>query len=109
MIVMLVLGFVGSFQFVGIDRLLSRITKSDFDGNIAYYPLITALTAVLMAILLLIWQDGIEYYFSEFTIWPSGYGFSARAVWDLLIANAIIFVVMLIESITCGKIICVIR
>ncbi len=106
MIVMLVIGFVGSFQFAGIDRLLGRITRNDtYDGNIAFFPLAAALTGVLMAILMVIWQDGIEYYLSNFSLWPSGYGFSAWAVWVLLVANAIVFVIMFIESLTCGNII----
>ena len=59
-----------------------------------------------MAILMVIWQDGIGYYLGDnFTLWPSGYGFSAWAVWVILLINAIVFVIMFIESLTCGNII----
>jgi hypothetical protein len=106
MLVLLILGLVGSFKFGYIDQLLNRITKNDYEGKVAYFPLITALSGVFMAILMVIWQDGIGYYLSDnFTLWPSGYGFSAWAVWVILLINAIFFVIMFIESLTCGNII----
>jgi len=106
MLVLLILGLVGSFAFRHIDSLLNTITRNDYDGNIAFFPLITALSGVIMAILMVIWQNGVEYYLGDnFTLWPSGYGFSAWVVWVLLLINAIFFVIMFIESLRCGNII----
>ncbi|MBU2650493.1 MAG: SH3 domain-containing protein [Bacteroidetes bacterium] len=106
MVVMLILGLTGSFMFKGIDSLLNTITRNDYEGNVAFFPLTAALTAFVMAILMIIWQDNIEYYLGEnFTIWPYGYGFSAWAVWLLLLVNAVAFLIMFIESLTCGNLI----
>ena len=106
MVVLLIIGFAGSFAFEHIDGLLAAITGSDYEGNLAFFPIMTALTGVVMAILIVIWQDGIEYYIGEnFTIWPSGYGFSAWAVWVLLLSNLIVFSILVFESLSCGNLI----
>ena len=106
MIVSLGLGIGGSFGFEWIDGLLNGITRNDYEGNIAFFPLAAGFTGFVLAFLLLFWQDSIEYYLGEnFSIWPAGYGFAAWVVWILLIINLVAFLIMLFESITCGSII----
>ena len=106
MVVLLAIGLGGSFMFERIDGLLDRITNSDYEGNVAYFPIFAGFTGVVFAILMIIWQDSIEYYlFENFSIWPAGYGFAAWVVWIALVINLIIFIFLLIESLTCGSII----
>ncbi len=106
MVVLLVLGFLGSFRFAGIDRMLNGLTRNDFDGNIAYFPIFIAFSAVVMAFLMIIWQDDIEYYIGEnFSLWPVGYGFAAWAVWSLAALNAVVFLIFFFESLFCGNLI----
>ncbi|MDA3861267.1 MAG: hypothetical protein PF445_08565 [Melioribacteraceae bacterium] len=106
MILFLAIGIGGSAGFGGIDGMLNAITGNDFDGNIAFFPILTGFSGFILAILMVIWQDGIEYYlFENFSYLPSGYGFAAWIVWIVLVVNILVFVFMIFESLTCGNII----
>lgn len=106
MILFLTIGLGGSFKFETIDGLLDKITKSDYEGNIAYFPIVAGFSGFAFAFLILFWQDSIEYYLSDnFTIWPAGYGFGVWLVWIVLAVNLIVFLILLFESLTCGSII----
>ena len=102
----LLFSFGASMQFAWVDGVLSSFSNSEYEGNLAFFPVFTGLSGVVFAILMVIWQDQIEYYLgSNFTFWPSGYGFSAWAVLLLIVANSVIFVMMIIESLGVGNII----
>jgi len=105
MIVFLIIGFGGSLKFESIDGLLERLTKSGYDGNVAFFPIVTAFSGFLFAFIILFWQDEIEYYLGDnFSFWPAGYGFGAWLVWIVLAINLIAFLLLLYESVTCGSI-----
>jgi len=105
MIVFLVVGIGGSLKFEFIDGLLERFTKSGYDGNVAFFPIVTAFSGFLFAFFILFWQDEIQYYLSDnFSFWPSGYGFGAWLVWIVLVINLIAFLLLLFESVTCGSV-----
>jgi hypothetical protein len=106
LVVLMILGFLGSFRFAAIDRILNRLTRNDFEGNTAYFPIFMAISAVLMAILMVFWQDDIEYYIGQnFSFWPVGYGFPAWAVWSLAAINSVVFLIFFFESLFCGNLI----
>lgn len=103
-LVLMIIGFWGSFKFAYIDQVLNSMTRNDYEGNLAFFPVFMGLSAVIFAVLMVIWQDGIEYYIGEnFSIWPVGYGFAAWAVWTVLAFNALIFLRLLYESVLCGN------
>ncbi len=106
MVLLLLIGIGGSLKFESIDNLLNSITGNDYEGNIAFFPILTGFTGFVFALLMLIWQDGVQYYlFENFSIWPGGYGFAAWVVWITLIINLIVFIILFIESVACGNII----
>jgi len=106
MILFLGLGIGGSAGFGGIDGMLNAITGNDFDGNVAFFPIITGFSGFILAILMVIWQDGIEYYLIDnFSYWPAGYGFAAWVVWIVLVINLLVLLFMIFESLACGNII----
>lgn len=103
-LVLMIIGFWGSFKFAYIDQVLNSMTGNEYEGNLAFFPVFMGLSAVIFAVLMVIWQDGIEYYIGEnFSIWPVGYGFAAWAVWSVLAFNALIFLRLLYESVLCGN------
>ncbi len=106
-VVVLLFSFGASMQFTLVDGILASITKNeDNEGNVAFFPIFSGLSGVIFALLMVVWQDSIEYYLSQnFSIWPAGYGFSAWAVWILIIVNVVFFALMVIESLNCGNII----
>ena len=105
-LVVLLISYGASMKFHVVDGWLNGFTQNDFEGNLAFFPVFTGLSGVVFAILMVIWQDQIEYFLTEnFTLWPSGYGFAAWAVWVLLLANTAIFGLLLNESLLCGNII----
>ncbi|MBU0473535.1 MAG: LamG domain-containing protein [Bacteroidetes bacterium] len=105
MILFLTIGLGGSFKFEAIDGFLDKITKSDYEGNLAYFPIVAGFSGFAFAFLILFWQDSIEYYLSDnFTIWPAGYGFGVWLVWIVLAINLVVFLILLFESLTCGSV-----
>lgn len=102
MILMLAIGLGASFKFPAIDGIIGAATGSEY-GNIALFPLITGFVGFLSAILLIIWQDDIDYYFSNFSFWPAGYGFAAWAVWVFLLFILIGLVMLIVESLSTGN------
>jgi len=105
-VLIILIGFVGSFKFASIDQLLNRITNNDYEGNIAFFPLIVAFSGVLLAFLTVFWQGSVEYYLTEnFSLLPKGYGFVAWTIWAIIVIDAIFFILLLIESFACGNII----
>lgn len=94
----LLLGILGIVFFGSIDGGLGRMTGSDYIGA-AYFPIVAGITAMLFAIIFVIWQDPIEYYLGEnFTLWPYGYGFGTWTVWLLIMILGVTFLIMFFES-----------
>jgi hypothetical protein len=94
----LLLGILGVVFFSSLDGGLGRMTGSDYVG-MAYFPIVTALAAVLMALIIVFWQDSMEYYFADnFTLWPYGYGFGTWAAWFVMMITALTFLIMVLES-----------
>jgi hypothetical protein len=104
MVLMLVIGLGASFKFPAIDGLIGAATGSDYE-NVAFFPIITGFVGFLSAILVIIWQDDIDYYFSNFSFWPSGYGFAAWAVWVLLLLILIGLILLIVESFSTGNVV----
>lgn len=107
LVVMAIVGFVGTFKFAFIDGVLARMTGNadkDFEGGASIFPIATAIAGFIMAFIIIIWQSSVEYYFTNFSIWPVGYGFSTWLVWLILLALTVVFVYVLYESFTCGNI-----
>lgn len=95
----LALGILGIVFFGAIDAGLGNLTRSDYSG-MAYFPIVTTICGVIFAILLVLWQDPIEYYLMEnFTLWPYGYGFGTWLAWLVLAVMAVTFVITFFESI----------
>ncbi len=106
MILFLGIGIGGSAGFGGIDGILNAVTGNDFDGNVAFFPIITGFSGFILAILMVIWQDSIEYYLIDnFSYWPAGYGVAVWVVWIVLVINLLVLLFMIFESLTCGNII----
>jgi hypothetical protein len=106
-VVVLLFSFGASMQFTWVDGVLASITKNEeYEGNLAFFAIFSGLSGVIFAILMVVWQDSIEYYLSQnFSIWPAGYGFAAWAIWVLIIVNVVFFALMVVESLNCGNII----
>ena len=104
MVVLLAIGLLSSFYFGFIDKLIGTITKSDYEGTMAFFPLITGLAGFLIALPLIIWQDDVQYYIDNFSVWPVGYGFAAWVIWSLVLLVFLGFLFLLFESFTCGSI-----
>lgn len=106
MLLSLGIGIGGSFGFGGIDNLLNTITGNDFEGNIAFFPIMAGFSGFVLAFFMVFWQDEIEYYlFDNFSLWPTGYGFAVWVVWIVLAINLLIFLFLIFESLSCGSII----
>lgn len=94
----LLLGILGVVFFSSLDAGLGRMTGSDYVG-MAYFPIVSAIAAVLMALIIVFWQDPVEYYFGEnFTLWPYGYGFGTWTAWFVMMFTAVTFLIMVLES-----------
>lgn len=107
LVVMAIVGFVGTVKFEFIDTVLARMTGNadkDLSGGGAIFPFATATAGFILAFIIVIWQSSVEYYFTNFSIWPAGYGFSTWLVWLILVALTIVFLYVLYESFTIGNI-----
>jgi len=106
MILFLLVGIGGSAGFGGVDSMLNAITGNDYEGNMAFFPIMTGFSGFILAFFMIFWQDEIEYFLIDnFSFWPAGYGFAVWVVWIILAINLLVFLILLFESLTCGSII----
>lgn len=103
-VVLMLLSFWATVKFEIIDAMLGNMTGNDYQNG-AFLPFVTAFAGFLFAILIVIWQDSIEYYFTNFSFWPTGYGFVTWLIWAILIILALFILFFAWESFSCGNII----
>jgi hypothetical protein len=95
----LLIAILGIVKFNTIDYKLAQMTGGSYSGS-PYFPIIAGVSAVVMAIVLVLWQTPVEYYFGEnFTLWPYGYGFGTWSAWFVMALVGVTFLVMVIESV----------
>ena len=104
-VLLLIIGLFGTFKFGFIDEKLSILTGNYYGKEVSFFSMICGAAGVSMAVLMVFWQDTIEYYFGNFTLLPFGYGFITWLVLIIILAVAIAYIKLLIESFLCGSIV----
>jgi hypothetical protein len=98
----LLAGLVGGAFFPVIDRALGWLTGSDYQ-SFGWFPWASAFCGFLLAFVLVVAQDSVEYYlFENFTLWPDGYGFATWLTWIVAVLALVSLAGLLVESVVGG-------